>query len=133
MKQMNSINRVLEGSPSKILQELSAEMINTMQTAGIIPSGVQALAMAHALVAMIKGGQNLYAQHPEVGLMPSFKAVLSVLSHGLSGSNWTAEEQQEFDDEFGRIVESLGGRRMGKDEPRSTQAVNLVSGNLGSC
>ena len=131
---MQSVTKVLEGSPSKLMKELSAEMIDILQRGGIQPTGVHALALLHAMIAMIKGGQTLYADHPEVGLMPSFRMLLGVLVHGLNNSKWTTEEKQEFDAEFCRIVESLGGRKLDPSEIRpDNDGPMLISGNLGSC
>ena len=124
---------VIEGSPSDIMRRLSGEIIEVLQRSGMQPTGIHALALCHAMLAMIKAGIDC-RNDPGVGEMPSFKMLLGVLTHGMSGAKWTNAEKQDFDDEFCKIVESLGGRKLAPGEPRTMGGdVKLVSGNLGSC
>lgn len=130
---MKSSATVIEGSPSDIMRELSGEIVEVLQAAGIQPTGMQALAMCHALVAMVRAGIDC-RDEPGVGQMPSFAMLLGVLSHGLSGSKWTDDERKQFDEEFCKIVESLGGHKLAPGEPRrsGTQPI-IMSPKLGSC
>lgn len=123
---------IIEGSPSEIMRKLSDDMVEVLQAAGIQPSGVHALAMCHCLVAMIRAGQDCKGEQG-VGLMPSFRMLLGVLTHGLSGVAWGAEEKEQFNDEFCRIIESLGGHKLKPGEARASTMPMVMSPKMGSC
>ena len=112
---------VYEGTPKQIITRMTHELADVLHAAGHGPSGVHVIALLHLVASVVKSGIE-----DKEGQMPSFKSMLGILTHGVTGTPWSNEEMTAFDKEFQAIVESYGGRKITKDKP-----VNMMSPSLG--
>lgn len=104
------------GTPKEIIVKISEELAQMLAESGRPPNGLTVLAMLHVAACMVKAGNDAAAvfEANDLGIMPSFKSSLAVLVHGLLASDWTTEELIAFDQDFVRIIESLGGTKLPK-------------------
>lgn len=107
MKELKGAGKTYSGSPADIVVELSKEVQVALSNAGITPTGAHIIAAIWAIACAVHNGNA--QDNSELGKMPSYKILLSVLIRGLTGRKWTQEEHEEFDVEFVEIVKSLGG------------------------
>lgn len=101
-------NQLYQGTPGDILSKIATQVSEVLIKEGLHINGVTILALLHLVMCM------LHADHG-VGKKPSFQSCLSLLTHGVTKSQWSSEEVCAFDDEFCAIVESLGGTKISKD------------------
>ena len=111
--------KVYQGSPKTIIVEISEEIANLLHKNSIHPTGVHILSLLHVAACAIRSGLDDKAQGKStiMGDMPSLRLLLSVLTHGISGSDWDNEELVVFNKEFMAIVKSLGGSVLPAETP----------------
>lgn len=93
---------VYTGTPADILNSVSKQVANALEQSGMPPTGIHALAILHVACSIMRN-------HKNDALMPSFKMTLATFMHSLNGTEFTPESAVEFNREFARMVESLGG------------------------
>ena len=103
--------KVYQGSPKEIVVALSEEISTLFAEHGMPPTGVHVIALLHVVACAVRSALDDKAKgvSNQCGDMPSFKSMLAVLTHGLSGSEWTQQELRAFNDEFCGLIKSLGG------------------------
>ena len=122
---INLAGCVYEGSPRDIIVKMSEQIAEVLRQSHMPITGVGIVALMHVALCMVHAGVD---DPTNCGNMPSFKTLLRVLTHGFSQDNWSAEELEEFEGEFARMVESLGGSKIPKGEKLGTP---IMSPTLG--
>lgn len=116
---------LVQGTPKEIVNKVSKDLVELLHKAGIPPTGVYVLALLHVVACAVRAE----AKEPTGVKMPSFKTLLSILVHSSTGSPWSNEEAQAFDEEFTGIVESMGGYKV--DGQQKSKAPMIMSPSLG--
>ena|SRR3990167_4047980 len=105
------MGRIYEGTPAAIIKQAGEEMVRALEMTGNSPlSGVHVLALLQVVVSIIHQAKT----DPNYGVMPSFSAMLMMLTHGLAQTTFTDDEINLFREEFDMIVASLGGGKLDK-------------------
>ena len=116
--------RVYQGSPKDITKQIAEEMLDVIQNAGIGWSGVHAVAMLQIVISMYNS-----INKQAVGVMPSFEMMLTLLTRGISRTEFTPEEAEKLNAEFCIMVESLGGSKLPKGT--KTERPMILSPSIG--
>lgn len=116
--------RIYEGTPRDITIKLCEEIAEVLSNGGYHPSGLHVIALLHIAACMVRSeGQ----ESSGVGKMPSLKTMLRVVTHGMTGANWSDQETEEFGKEFVEIIESLGGSKLPPGIKASRMAMPFIS------
>ncbi len=127
----NLAGKLYEGSPRDIVVKMSEHIAGVLREAYMPASGVYAIALMHVAVSIVVAGRKAQESgDTSMGEMPSFTTMLRVLTHGLAQDKWSNEELEEFGAEFGRMIESIGGTKIQKDDPFKQGSV-MMSPSLG--
>jgi len=106
--------KVYQGSPNDIIEKVGKEISEALGAAGIPPLSINILGLLHVVACSIRSGKESWEKgDKDLGLMPSYKMVLKCLTHSMTGTEWTEAEVHEFNEEFIKIIQSLGGERVG--------------------
>ena len=99
-----------QGNPSDVLMAMAQRIVKALEQAGIAPTGIHILALLYAVSSVLHNGRQDYVKgDTSLGVMPSFKTVLTLLTRVSMGARLSQEETQEFNDDFVAIIKSLGG------------------------
>lgn len=110
--------KLIQGTPAQIIIDTAEEMADAMKKADIKPTGIHVLATIHLAMSLMSTGSAIGGT---MGKMPSFKMVLTMMTRSLHPSGWTVEAAKEFDEEFGILVESLGGKKVSEEGDSTSQ------------
>lgn len=102
-----------QGTPREIVVKISTGLGDLLGANAIAPNALTALSLIHVAGAIVRA-MNLNPLVSE-GIPPSFGMLLTCLRRGFSGGAWTEEEVKEFDKEFCKIIESLGGGKIDRN------------------
>ena len=98
------------GTPTDVLMAIAQRIIKALEQANITPTGLHVLAMLHVLSCALHNGRHDYAEgDTSLGMMPTFKTVLTLMTRVSMGEKLSSEETQAFNEDFVAIVKSLGG------------------------
>ena len=125
----SKVGKLYQGSPAEVIVALSQEVNQALGQAGIAPTGVHILGMIWTVACAIRGNKVDAANgKSEMGNMPSFKMLLSLLTRGILGTSWNEKQWEEFNKEFVEIIKSLGGKVANANSytPTSNQPVFLA-------
>ena len=99
-----------QGNPSDVLMAMAQRIVKALEQAEIAPTGIHILALLYVVSSALHTGRQDYVKgDTSLGVMPSFKTVLTLLTRVSMGARLSQEETQEFNDDFVAIIKSLGG------------------------
>lgn len=103
-------SKVLHGSPGSVINDLAEQLIKVMVDGGVPVTPIHLLALLHLATSTMYN----YREKPdnEDSHIKHFSndVLLSVVVRNLTGTLLSEEEQTRFDDDFIKVVESLGGQ-----------------------
>ena len=99
-----------QGNPSDVLMAMAQRIVKALEQTEIAPTGIHILALLYVVSSALHTGRQDYVKgDTSLGVMPSFKTVLTLLTRVSMGARLSQEETQEFNDDFVAIIKSLGG------------------------
>jgi hypothetical protein len=123
--------KMYTGSPGEIINAMADEITNALSAAHLQPTGVLLVAMMHVLAQAVYSGRLALAEgDTEMGQMPSFSLLLSMLTRISMGQQMTLEEGTRLVTEFVEMTKSLGGNAIDMSQPGAQPFTTGLSGPL---